>query len=199
MDMKTIELEIRAEVPLKDHDVLLAHLHRHGKLMSRTRRCSVMFFGRAAGNPVDLRVRVTNGEAEVVIKKGALHAPNRVEFSQPVAKADMVGLAKVFSLMGYEAKVGERVTANFDFGKGTVVSLVKADKIAYLEVERMTDKKHYEQDKRDVFEVLAELGYKPLMKADFDDLCHRLTRHVDWKFKGNEKDLKRLKDIVRRY
>ncbi len=197
--MKTIELEVRAEVRLKDQEVLLAHLHRHGKLINRTRRCSVMFFGHAAGNPVDLRVRVTNGKAEVVVKKGALHAPNRVEFSQPVSKTDVVGLSKVFSLMGYEAKVGERVTANFDFGKDTIVSLAKADKIAYLEVERMTDKKHYEHDKRDVLGVLGELGYKPLMKAEFEDLCHRLTRRVDWKFKGSERDLKRLKGIIRRY
>lgn len=198
--MRSIELEVRAEVPLKHYETLLAHLKRHGKLKSRTKRCSVMFFGHdAGGKPVDLRVRITNGEAEVVMKKGALHAANRIEFSQPVAKADMAGLACVFSMLGFEAKVGERVTVNFDFGKGTVVALVKADRIAYLEVERMTDKQHYEDDKTEVMEVLSELGYKPLLKSDFDDLCHRLTKHVDWKFHGTPKDLTRLKKVLRWY
>ncbi len=197
--MRSIELEIRAEVPLHHYETLLAHLRRHGKLVNRTKRCSAMFFGHAGGKPVDLRVRVTNGDAEVVVKKGAHHAANRVEFSQPVAKADMAGLARVFSLLGFEAKVGERITVNFDFGRGTIVSLVKAGRIAYMEVERMTDQKHYDKDKAEVLEVLKELGYKPLIKSDFDDLCHRLTKHEDWIFRGTPGDITKLKRILRSY
>lgn len=197
--MKTIELEMRAEVPEGESGKLLAHLKRHGRLISKTRRCSAMFFGAAHHDQYDLRVRITNGQAELVIKKGGLHKHDRIEFSQAIARSEMLGLVRVFSLLGFEAKVGERQTMNFDFGKGTIVSLVKAGKITYLEVERMTNSKKLKNDKMEVLNVLKDLGYTPLNKDSFMDLCHRLTKHTDWVFKGTIQNLKKLDKVLKRY
>ncbi|MDD2786298.1 MAG: hypothetical protein PHS79_05450 [Patescibacteria group bacterium] len=197
--MKIIELELRSEVAIKEYAGLLAKLKKSGKLISKTRRCSVMFFGSAGGHKLDIRIRVTNGKAELVIKKGALHAHDRIEFSQPIQKNEMSGLARTFSLFGFASKVGERETMNFDFGKNTIVSLVKAGPIAYLEIERMSDKKDLLQNKRELVLLLKNLGYKSVDKNEFKDLCDRLSKHIDWEFGATKNDLKKLQNILNKY
>lgn len=197
--MKTIELEIRSEIPIHQTGNLKARLQKYGKTLSKTKRCFVMFAGKIHGKQYDIRVRVTNGEVEVVIKKGGLHAHDRIEHSQPIQKSEMIGMVRVFSLLGLEAKVGERETVNYDFGKETTVSLVQAGKIAYLEIERMTDPKNLSKDRAELYELLRDLGYKLLDKSGFYDLCHRLTEHTDWIFKGQPNDLKKLANVLRKY
>ena len=69
-----IELELRAEVSLDRFDSLLFDLKKKQKLLSQTKRLSVMFLG-VVNQTVDIRVRATsNGETELVIKKGDYHS-----------------------------------------------------------------------------------------------------------------------------
>ena len=79
MYQKNIELELRAEISKNKYFKLLNKLKNGAKLISRTKRLSVMYFGQINDYSFDIRVRITNGKPEVAIKKGALHAHDRLE------------------------------------------------------------------------------------------------------------------------
>ena len=77
-----IELELRAEVSLDQFEELLTDLNKGQKLLSHTKRLSVIFLGAINQANFDIRVRISsNGETELVVKKGDYHAHNRVEYS----------------------------------------------------------------------------------------------------------------------
>lgn len=170
----------------------------------------VMFFGtvspsgRGWGKPsekdeVDIRCRITNGEAEVVTKIGLTSAHNRREVSVPCTKKSMIEYARLFSAMPFHSKVSSRVTKNFVKGSLTV-SLVKSipDKFAYFEIEKITDREHEKNDLLRLHEVAENLGVE-LWKthAQFIAYCDGL-KSVEWPFHGTGQDEKRLRDEITR-
>lgn len=94
MTNKNIELELRAVVTGEYFNDLLARFKQESSLISHTKRLSVMYFGKINESSLDIRVRITNGEAEAVIKKGSLHADDRIEISQPIKKRPVYGVCK---------------------------------------------------------------------------------------------------------
>lgn len=200
MPQKNIELELRAEVPQKQYYKLLAKLKHDAKIVSRTKRLSVMCFGNVGKNTFDVRIRITNGKAEVVIKKGKLHAHDRIEISSPINKSQFVKMVELFSLFDFKMEVAERETYNFDMGNDVVFSLVNAGKIAYIEIEKMSSKKDIKQNKKRLIDILARYNLKPVTKqAEFDKICEQLSKYSDWPFSGSGVDYKDLKKALRKY
>ena len=67
---KSIELEFRAEIKPDSFAAIIADLGCVGKMISHTKRLSVMFLGKISGQPFDIRVRIDDGQrAEIVLKK----------------------------------------------------------------------------------------------------------------------------------
>ena len=65
-----IELELRAEISLDQLEELLTDLNKEQKLLSHTKRLSVMFLGVINRANFDIRVRISsNGETELVVKR----------------------------------------------------------------------------------------------------------------------------------
>ncbi len=198
---KNIELEFRAEVDSKKFKNLLRKLQIQTNPISFTRRLSVMYFGKSnKKEPLDIRVRVTNGAAEIALKKGALHSHDRVEIITPIDKSIFLDMVNIFYHQGFETKVAERETHNFNLGNNIIFSLVKAGKIAYVEVEKMSSKKDIEKNKKQVLGVMSEYGLNIIKsKREFDELCDRLSKYSDWKYKNSNKDQSGLKKLVSKY
>jgi len=197
---REVELELRAEVKRDEFNKLLSRLKKEYKLISHTKRLSVMYFGKISGVSIDIRVRITNGRAEVVVKKGALHAHDRIELSQPIDKDQFIGMTRLYSLFGFQAEVAERETYNFALGRGVIFSLVKAGKIAYVEVEKMSSILDVEKNKQQLLKILAVFNLKPILKQkEFDGLCKRLSKYSDWLFTGSKRDLGRLQKLLIKY
>lgn len=198
---KNIELELRTEIPNHNFVKVLNKLKKAGKLISKTKRLSVMYFGKVGKNKIDIRTRITNGVSEVVVKKGDFHAHNRIEVSQPIDKSQFIGMVKLMTQLGFaDVKVGEREIYNFDFGNGIIASLCRAGSISYLEIEKMSG---LETQKSDI------LGLTNLAKAlqinlfknkkEFIDLCHRLTATCDWRFNGSAEHYRKLEKLLKNY
>lgn len=195
-----VELEFRAEVPQRTLPTIADSLRSRGKLVSHTRRLSVMSFGKIGQTEIDIRVRITNGVSEVVVKRGDLHGQDRVEVSQQVTRKQFIGMVRVFAQFGFPLEVAERETENVQLKNGITASLVRAGPIAYLEIEKMTDREHFDQDRRMLQEVVADLGVTLIdSKKDFDDLCKRLSETVDWKFDQSPKHYARLERLLKKY
>lgn len=194
-------MELRAEVSLDQFEELLTNLSNRKKLLSHTKRLSVMFLGTIDKENFDIRVRISsNGETELVIKKGDYHAHNRVEYSQKIKKDQFIGIVKVFSFFGFQSKVTERENFVFDLGNNTTMVLVKAGSIAYVEIEKISHKKNIEENKAELLRIINSFGLKLIDNDDnLNELCDRLTRYCDWVFDGTVNHLAKLEAILKPY
>jgi len=198
---KNIELEFRAEISLKQFEKLLSNLRIEQKLIRHTKRLSVMFLGAINKTNFDIRVRISsNGESEVVVKKGNYHAHNRVECSQKIEKKQFIGMVKIVSLFGFKSKVSERENFVFDLGNNTSMVLVKAGPIAYVEIEKMSHKSNIRVNKINLLRIAESYGLKLIDNAgNFNELCDRLTRNCDWVFDGTSSHMEKLGMILKDY
>jgi hypothetical protein len=196
-----IELELRAEVSLDQLEELLTNLSKRKKLLSHTKRLSVMFFGAIDKENFDIIVRISsNRETELVIKRGDYHAHNRVEYSQKIKKDQFIGIVKIFSLFGLQSKVTERENFVFDLGSNTTMVLVKAGSIAYFEIEKMSHEKNIEENKAELLHIINSFGLKLIDNDDeFNELCDRLTRYYDWVFDGTASHVAKLEAMLKPY
>lgn len=195
---KNIELELRAEILSKDFDMVLSKLKEEGKFISHTSRLSVMFFGNYSDDVIDIRVRVTDGKSEIVIKKGDLHSSDRIEVSQEISNEQFVGMVKIMSQFRFDSKVGERETWNFEFPNAIVVSLVKAGELSYLEIEKMTDEANQHDDKKELLDIAKKMDVKLVEnKEQFDNFCMRLLEIGDWRFNNTEDDYIKLEGTLK--
>ncbi len=200
---RIIECEIRAELLKNDLPSIHKKLESGSIRSDRTRRLSAMFFGKTSlSKPIDVRIRVTNGTSELVIKKGELHAHDRIEISQPILNDQFLGLIKIFALMDFtDIRIGERQTTNYLFKGDITASVVEAGSIAYLEVEKMCNsKKEANLINADLLKFLDQVPCKVIKsRKAFDDLCARLSVKEDWDFKSPQDQFKRLAKIFDGY
>ncbi|MBU1906543.1 MAG: CYTH domain-containing protein [Candidatus Uhrbacteria bacterium] len=196
---KNIECEIRAEVRSKDFDKVLKDLKKQGKFAGKTERLSVMFFKCDKMGDYDLRVRITNGDCEVVMKRGDHHAADRVETTQEIARDQFVGLARVFRQFEWDsAKVGERTTYNFDFGDEVLVSLVRGGDICYLEIEKMTEPKNLKKTETKLEAIATELGVDLIRtRSEYYKLCQRFTDETDWQLEDKDGSYQKLAEQLK--
>lgn len=208
--MLPIELELRAEVASSHLPILRKKLAAlKFRRSSVTRRTSVMSFGEVEGKGpqkistgrgfTDVRCRITNGRAEIVAKSGEPHAHNRTEVSLRVTPAVMLGMARLFGAMNFFTKVGSRLTENYKRGPLTVSLVVGQSGLAYVELEKMTDKLHEPTDLKELRTLAAalDLDLWETEKAFFN-FCDRLNEQEDWIFHGTDKDMNRLKTEIKK-
>ena len=196
-----IELELRAEISLSQFEELLAELNKKNKLLSHKRRLSVMFLGKINQSNFDIRARIdSDGISELVVKKGDFHAHDRIESTQGISKDQFVGIVRTFSMFGFESKVTERENFTFDLGSDITLVMVKANTIAYVEIEKMSHHGDVEKNKEELLSVIEKLELK-LIKDDkeFNELCGRLTKYSDWVFDGEVEHVEKLTTMLLSY
>ena len=196
-----IELELRAEVSLNKFEKLLRSLKRQNNLISHTKRLSVMFLGAVGKSNFDIRIRIdSNGKTELVIKEGEYHAHDRIEYSQIILKNQFIGFVKIFSVFGFKSKVTERENFVFDLGDDVTMVLVKAESIAYIEIEKMSHQKNIKKNKTNLLEIVNNLDLKLINNGkEFNELCDRLTKYSDWVFDGSKDKISRLELMLKSY
>jgi adenylate cyclase class IV len=206
---KNIELEIRGEIRAKEIPEIGKRLIKLGfRHASTTKRTSVMSFGSVRGErggrllgseQVDVRCRITNGHAEIVAKIGRTSAANREEVAIPVTLNNLCAFSRMFGAMPFFTKVGSRSTWNYIKGS-IVISLVRSPSyLAYIELEKMTDRDHEATDLVHLKTLAKQLGIQLWKSHDaFVRFCARLTKQDDWVFQGTDADVKRLMRDIKR-
>ena len=200
MHEKTIELELRAEVLPQDYEPIKKSIGELGVLCSHTKRLSVMYFGDVKSKKIDIRVRVTNGESEVVIKSGLFGSHDRTEISQKITSDEFLGMVKVFAQFGFIMKVGERETFNYILPDNVMISLVSAGPISYVELEKMSSKDDLDENNKQLKIYAEQLGLQ-LIKSEeeFGLLCDSLNDKIDWSFKGGSEEYQKLENLLKNY
>ncbi len=210
--MRDIELEVRSILRKADLPKIRARLLKLGfRSVSTTRRTSVMCFGmvsrRGRGwsnapgrTAVDIRVRITNGKAEIIAKTGtSTGAHNRREVAVPIAPRELPAFAGLAASLGFFTKVGSKLNENFKKGDVTATITQSPSGLAYLELEIMTDR-HYEKSDHVALQQLAKNLRVKLIKTqkEFLAFCELLNKRDDWAFQGTDRDLVRLAQEIKK-
>ncbi|MEP7104094.1 MAG: hypothetical protein ABI721_05290 [Candidatus Dojkabacteria bacterium] len=193
--MNNIELEYRSEIEFSQFDQFEKKFNQIAKLKSHAKRLSFMAFG----DGIDIRVRITNGKSEVVVKKGDWHAENRIEISQDIENDQFVGFVKIFSAMIKNCNIGERENFVFENNDGVTITLVKSKRLAYVEFELISRDENIETNKKIILDLMKSLNLEILDKKGFDDLCDRLKVNDDWKFNLEEDKVSKLEGLLSEY
>lgn len=188
-----IECEIRSVVPAEKYQEVLERLKREGKFVGQKQRFSVMFFGYKFTPPLDVRVRVTNGEAEVVVKRGKFHSPDRTETSLPIKIDQFIDLVKIFYHFGFDhVKVGPRESYKFNFLGDIEITLGRGGDYVYTEIEKMATPDTLDAIRKELEDLAGKLDLPIASADDFYTLCQKLTEEVDWDFFDSPEDYVRL-------
>lgn len=200
MQEHPIELELRAELSASVKSNILEKLKEIGSLTSNTKRLSVMFFGEVNGQKLDIRVRVTNGNCEVVSKAGIFGSHNRTEVSQSITKEQFIGMVRFLSQLKFETKIGERETTNFELPNNIIASVVSAKHICYLELEKISTSAEEKANHIELQNLASQLAVTLINTEDeFQELIKRLNNEVDWFFNYTPEDYKELETTLHNY
>lgn len=190
-----IEHELRVRIPLDGFDEAFALFNKSYALESTTDRVSFMSFFSLDSKQFDLRIRVTNHKAEVVLKMGDLHAGNRTEMSQPVQTHELLGLIKMFAHLSSDNLIASRTTYNFTDNKNVMISLVKSETVAYIEYELLNETADVADPQRFLGGLIAEHGFASLDQEGFKTLNTDLDKD-DWQFDGSPTATERLEKLL---
>jgi len=190
------EIELRAEVSPKELSGIESKFPATS-LVSSNERLSVIFLGTINNENVDIRIRIDSQKhAELILKIGDFHSHNRTEITQKIQPDQFMGLVNIFSKFGFSIKVMRRKTKRLFFkNEGYEVALVDADKFAYVEIEKVldtSDEALITEEKNNLEEIMVSAGMTSINKKQFDNLCDRLTKEVDWVFNGSSADYSKL-------
>jgi len=198
---KNIELELRAELSKKEFERLFKLFKKEYKFVSEVDRYFVVFFGEINKTRYDCRVRITNGEAEAVVKKGGYHEHNRREIYQKIDRDQFLGFVRIFNLFdfaAFDSKVCYRKIYNFKMKGGIDISIATIGGACYLEAEKITDRMNEDKVKKELTKIMKSWGLQPISEKRFYELCKRLDK-IDWKFKGRPEDFKKIEKELKEH
>jgi adenylate cyclase class IV len=108
MTSKNIEVELRGPLNKKDYRNLLTILKSKGQLMKKQQRLLLdysTFLEGIGERKLDVRVRITNRNVEIVVKKGKFGGTSREEASIFPEDNSIENTLKLMSLLGYNKAV----------------------------------------------------------------------------------------------
>jgi hypothetical protein len=129
-----------------------------------------MCFGKTEKKKLDIRIRITNGNSEVVMKAGPYGSHDRTELAQQIDSAQFIGMVRLFAQLDFEMKYGERETTNYSLPDEVTVSVVSAGDIAYIELEKMSSESDVDANGDALKKIGNELALKFLDEGSFDAL-----------------------------
>ncbi len=120
MSEKTIEVELRGPLTPEAYATFRQYLVEHGTLIARQDRLLLDFSTFTEGvaeRTLDVRVRVTNGKVEMVVKRGAFGGTSREEASL-FPSDNLASTLRFMSLLGYTKAVAcDRGIERFQIGE----------------------------------------------------------------------------------
>ena len=99
------EVEARGKLTVSTTEIVKRFKKLNAKSLGKTRRFSLIYLRNKSAdknNPVDLRIRVTNGKAEIILKYGKWGAfDSREEVSVPISVKDFSNAVEMLRLIGW--------------------------------------------------------------------------------------------------
>jgi predicted adenylyl cyclase CyaB len=172
MSKKNIEVEVRGPISEEQYLALIERFNVEGKKLTEKRRTfidySTFLEGGVRGRDKDIRIRVTNGVPEIIVKLGNWGgAEARKELSVLTEQGSFETLAQVFGELGFTKGIlGTRNSVLYEY-QGVEFALVEVPGHSYYyEAERMIDES---QDSSQVIKEIQDLCKDELALGVFSE------------------------------
>ncbi len=186
-----IEVEYRGVLPKEKFDKLRAFLNKEGEFIKEKDRFSIIYFPRGkerlkvSKSPLDLRVRITNKKAEIVMKYGkSSGADARKEFSFPIASEQFEEALEFLFIMGFYYGVLQATKTYVYTYQGIEFAVVYAPlfKQYYFEAEILADEGSVENANQKIMSVVKNLDLDVLSEKDFYNWLDELSSNPELRF-----------------
>lgn len=200
--MPAARIEVELRVPLDDrgYERLVHYLEAHGTMVKRQNRFLIdysTFIEGIGERKLDVRVRVTNGRPEIVVKQGAFGGPTRQEASVFVANNDLAGVLSVMALLGYRRGVAcDRAITRYLVGDIEIAIQDVRDyhnpgrihsRFFEAEIECSDEEKALAEAR--VRNLLDQLGFQPFSTTEWNDYVALMNREANGVFDYDKDDL----------
>lgn len=200
---KQIEVEVRGKI--ENFDETLDYFRENAKFVEEKDRISFIYFREGKdvlnvdsvrGDPVDLKLRVTNGAAEMVMKYGRWGAEeSRREFLFPI-ELRKFGEALEFykNLDWFRGVIMDTKTYLFELD-GVEFALVQSGDEAYFEGEILVDEdSEVEGTLGKIRDVCARVGLKVFDDGEFVSMMNRFNAREDRLFDMREDEFEEIRE-----
>lgn len=205
-----IEVEVRGKIESEEFDNILAKLKEKTKFIKEKDRLSFIYFRDKVGfhdvaeiqdDPVDLKVRITNKKAELVMKYGRWGATeNRKEFLFPIATEQFGEALEFLKCLDWKHGVlMDTRTYVFEY-KDIEFAVVKSGDICYFEAEKLCEKEcEAEQIIKELQEACKELGLEIYQEQELIDLLNSANERQDRLFNMEQDSFEEIKERFGEY
>lgn len=204
--MKEIEIEYRVETPFNEFDSIYNKINSVADLKSHKSRFSLMVFLSKNDEKSILYLRTTKDyltnetDVEIVHKKGAQHAHDRIELTQKIDSKDFENFLHLFATIAADKiLVMQRETFNFEGQDGVIISLVKSRNHSYIEFERLSSMEESDSSSKAVLGLIESLGLSPLDKDGSERLFKELDINDDIILTGSIQDSEKAIDLYKHF
>src|SRR3989344_3656193 len=185
-----IEVEYRGMLTKEKFDALKKFLEKEGEFVKEKDRFSIIYFPRGkerlkvSKSPLDLRVRITNKKAEIVMKYGRNSGNDaRKEFSFPIDSEKFGEATEFFKILGFYYGALQATRTYVYMYKGIEFALVDVPGWGYYyEAEIMAESNTVDSANKKIESVCQELELKILNDKDFYKLLEDLGSRPGFRF-----------------
>jgi len=201
--IKNIEVELRGPLSEKVYSTILSLLKSKGKLLKKQNRFLLdysTFLEGIGERKLDVRVRVTNGKVEIVIKKGKFGGTAREESSMYPEGGNLADTLKFMSLLGYTKAVAcdrgiERYLINgVEFAIQDVRDFTRPGKIhsRFFEAEIMTDDAGKDAAIKKIKTLLGVLSLKEFSETQWNEYVAVMNKEANGVFDYEKDSVERV-------
>ncbi len=200
--MSKIEVEHRGLISSKEFEKLKSFFTKEGKFLGQKKRFSMILntshktVREVKDDPVDLKIRVTNGQAEVAFKYGKWSGKDaRKEFNFDFETEKFADFMEFLKLIGF-SKFVLMANTKYDYlYRGVVFSLVEVPNWGhYFEAEILTDENNVVKADQIINSGLKKLGLKILDEEGFYDLLDGFNNREGYRVDLNKTPFSEIKD-----
>jgi hypothetical protein len=202
-----IEVEIRGKLNEKEFEGVLSKFHKKAKFVKEKDRLTLCYFKdffkdvrEIKNEKIDLRLRVTDKNAEVVMKYGLWSSTeNRKEILIPIALDKFDEAVELLKILGWTKGVlVPNKTYVFTY-KDVEFAIVKSCGHYYFEAEHVVDEKeneNYEQEKKEIIQICKEFNLAPMDEEEFCDMMNSMNNDTSMQFDLSKQ---KFKDVKKRF
>lgn len=203
--MPKVEVEHRGKLTEGKFRELKSFLKREGNLLGIKNRFSVIYSpsrGRESfklnRSPIDLKVRITNKKAELVLKYGEWSGNDaRKEFLFPIDPKKFWEMVEFLLILGFYYGVLQATKTYLYLYNGIEIALVKVPGWGYyFEAEIATSPNKVKKANEKIKKNCKELGISTLADKDFCALLESLNNRPGYRFNFKKQ---RFSDIKKRF
>lgn len=193
---KDIEVEISGPLSKEKNAELMEFFDKNGKKTNVKHRVLIdysTFLGDGLKNrKKDIRLRITNGKPEIIVKLGDWNSSNhRIELSVFAETGSFDRLVQIYAALGYEkGMLCERTTQVYEY-KDIEFALVEVPGHSFhYEAEIMSTEDGVDQAKKHIEDVCKELGLEIFTDQGYMDYIETLNKEANevFEFKNYTED-----------